>query len=92
MSKATDKALGELHEQLARVLKEHLGKTGSVTTMDGEIISLAPSPALLNVARQFLKDNHIEVGADSKPGTLHGLAGLPVFAEDENVVPIRKEG
>lgn len=91
MSKATDKALGELHEQLAKVLKEHLGRSGKVTTDSGETIDLAPSPALLNVARQFLRDNHIEVGADSKPGTLHGLAGLPVFEED-NVVPLRKGG
>lgn len=83
MSKASEDALGDLHAQLARVLESALQKVDPETGL--------PAANILNVARQFLKDNHIEVGPGANKGALQGLAGLPVF-EDENVVPIRKEG
>lgn len=82
MSKASEKALSELHSQLATVLKNGLG----VLDEEGR-----PNSSLLSVARQFLKDNHIEVGSGSAQGPLHGLAGLPVF-DDDNVVSIRQNG
>lgn len=84
MSKASEKALSDLHSQLATVLKDALGKLDPDTGL--------PNSSLLNVARAFLKDNHIETASDVQTGPLHGLAGLPVFDEDENVVPIRKGG
>lgn len=80
MSKASEKALGELHAQLATVLKEGLG----VLDEEGR-----PNASLLSVARQFLKDNHIDTASGAQPGPLHGLAELPVFGDD-NIVPIRK--
>lgn len=73
MSKASEKALGDLHAQLATVLKEGL----SVRDEEGKL-----NTALLSIARQFLKDNHIEVASGVNEGPLHGLAGLPVFDED----------
>jgi hypothetical protein len=86
MNKADEKALGSLHGKLADVLREALEQdytdpdTGS---------KLPPPAAILNVARQFLKDNKIEaIAAQGSP--LAGLADLPVFDEDENVVPLRK--
>ena len=82
MSKASELALSELHAQLANVLKAGL----SVLDDEGK-----PNTALLSVARQFLKDNHIETASGVQAGPLHGLAGLPVF-DDENIVPIRKNG
>lgn len=85
MAKATDAAMEALHGALAKTLKDHIENPGT----DENGIPLPPNASILSVARQFLKDNHIEVGAGSKPGALHGLAGLPVF-EDENVVPIKK--
>ena len=87
MSKASEKALGELHGLLAQLIINDL----NTVFTDSEGNPLPRAPALISQARQFLKDNHIEVGAGAKPGALHGLAGLPVFGEDENVVPIRKE-
>ncbi len=80
MSKASELALSELHSQLANVLKAGLG----VLDDEGK-----PITALLSVARQFLKDNHIETASGVQAGPLHGLAGLPIF-EEENIVPIRK--
>lgn len=74
MNKADEKELGSLHGTLAKILKEELERE--------------PSPALLNVARQFLKDNKIEaIGAVGSP--LHDLADLPVF-EDDNIIPMRQ--
>lgn len=87
MNKADEKALGGLHGKLAEVLKDAL----SQDYFDTETGSKIPPPAaILNVARQFLKDNKIE--AVSVPGTpLHDLADLPIF-DDDTIVPIRKAG
>ena len=87
MSKATEKALGDLHATLATVFKQFL----EMKYTDDEGNPIPPPPHVLSQARQFLKDNHIESGVGAQAGPLAGLAGLPVF-EDENVVPIRKEG
>lgn len=83
MSSASEKVLSALHAQLATVLKENLG----VLDEFGK-----PNTALLNVARAFLKDNHIETAAGVTAGPLHGLAELPVFDDDSNVHSIRNYG
>lgn len=88
MSKADEKALGSLHGQLAEVLREAITKD-YVDPDTGE--KLPPPAAILNVARQFLKDNKIEALA-VQDSPLARLADLPVFDEDENVVPIKKTG
>ena len=78
MDKATEKALGGLHARLAEVLKDSLQDKFDPET--GE--KMPPNAAILNVARQFLKDNKIEaVPAHGTP--LHGLSDLPVFDEDD---------
>ena len=85
MNKADEKSLSGLHGKLADVLKEALNQE----YLDLETGAKLPPPAaILNVARQFLKDNKIEaIAASGSP--LHSLADLPVF-EDDNIVPIRK--
>lgn len=84
MNKADEKELAGLHGELARVLKDAIVKE----YVDEAGNPVPPPAAILNVARQFLKDNKIEaVAAEGSP--LHNLADLPVF-EDENIVPIRK--
>lgn len=85
MNKADEKALGGLHGKLAEVLKEAL----SQEYIDPDTGAKLPPPAaILNVARQFLKDNKIEaVAVEGSP--LHSLADLPVF-EDDNIIPMRK--
>jgi hypothetical protein len=85
MNKADEKLLAGLHGKLAEVLSEALSKE-YVDPESG--IKMAPPAAILNVARQFLKDNKIEaVAVQGSP--LHSLADLPVFEED-NVVHLRK--
>ena len=85
MNKADEKSLSGLHGKLAEVLKEALNQE----YLDPETGNKLPPPAaILNVARQFLKDNKIEaIAAAGSP--LHSLADLPVF-DDENIVPLRK--
>jgi hypothetical protein len=86
MNKADEKALGSLHGKLADVLKDAL----SQDYIDPDTgMKLPPPAAILNVARQFLKDNKIEaLAAEGSP--LAGLADLPVFDDETTVVPIRK--
>jgi hypothetical protein len=85
MNKADEKALGSLHGKLADVLKDALSQQ-YVDPDSG--LPIPPPAAILNVARQFLKDNKIEaIAAEGSP--LHSLADLPVF-EDDNVVHLRK--
>lgn len=84
MSRASEAALAELHAALATVLKNSLAPAKDENGKD-----LPPNPALLSVARQFLKDNHIECGAGAPSVPLAGLAGLPVF-DDANVIPIQQ--
>lgn len=71
MSKrATEDALSELHAELAGVLKKAVQYRDPDTNM--------PQAALLNVARQFLKDNRVE--AQAVPASpLGDLAALPEF-------------
>lgn len=84
LSKADEKALGSLHGKLAEVLTETLSQDFT----DPETGLQMPPAAILNVARQFLKDNKIEaVAAAGSP--LGDLSDLPMF-DDDNVVPIRK--
>lgn len=85
MNKADEKSLAGLHGKLAEVLKEALDQE----YLDPDTGQKLPPPAaILNVARQFLKDNKIEsIAAEGSP--LHNLADLPVF-EDDNVLPMRK--
>lgn len=88
MNKADEKALGSLHGKLADVLREALEQDYTDPDTGAK---LPPPAAILNVARQFLKDNKIEaVAAQGSP--LADLADLPVFDEDDTVVPLRKQG
>lgn len=94
-TRATEKELGDVHGGLAQwcisIMQgvPLLDKEGAaVLKEDGQPWLVPPSPAHLNVIRQFLKDNRIEAPALQIPNG-HGLDDLPVF-EDDNVVAIRK--
>lgn len=79
MSRATENELGSLHEELARILKTEIRK--EVVDKDGNVVRPA---AILNVARQFLKDNNITATIDNKP-MRELVDSLPSF-EDEDFV------
>lgn len=80
MSRATTGKLAELHKKLAEVLLECIEETAK----DENGNTIPPSPAMLNVARQFLKDNKIEAIA-VKGSALDGLSNaLPEFDEESD--------
>ena len=84
MNKADEKELAGLHGQLAKVLKDAISKEYIDPDTGAEI---PPPAAILNVDRQFLKDNKIEATA-VQGSPLHDLADLPIF-DDDNVIPMR---
>lgn len=85
MNKADEQELAGLHGELAKVLKDAITRD-YVDPDSGE--KVPPPAAILNVARQFLKDNKIE--ATAPPGSAMGdLSDLPIF-EDDNVIPMQK--
>jgi hypothetical protein len=71
--RATDDALGSLHEKLAATLADGLKWRDPATGL--------PNAALLSIARQLLKDNKIESTAPAG-SPLRTLADLPVFEDD----------
>lgn len=94
-TRATDDELAAVHNGLASwcisIMQgvPLLDKEGAaVLKPDGQPHLVPPSPAHLNVIRQFLKDNVIT--AEPAKGSVMGdLSDLPVF-DDDSVVPIRK--
>lgn len=80
-ARATEDQLGSLHDELAKILKQEIGRT--VVDKDGNVVRPA---AILNVARQFLKDNNITATVDHKP--MRDLVeSLPSFDDDLAVQP-----
>ena len=74
---AKENELGELHGVLAKILKEQV----SLKDENGKA-----NAAILNVARQFLKDN----GIDASPEHNQELKELSEELPFDNVTPFRK--
>lgn len=96
--RASEKELGLTHAEFAEwcrwILKgvPLLDKEGrAVLDEDGKPYLVPPSPAHMNVIRQFLKDNHIEAAVIPLGDTPKDLSDLPIFDEDGVVVPINKK-
>lgn len=95
--RASEQVLGLTHSEFAawcRLILQGvplLNKDGhAVLKPDGQPWLVPPSPAHMNVIRQFLKDNNIEAAVIPFEGEGKDLSDLPVFGEDDNVVPINK--
>ena len=73
MSKAQENELSQLHATLAVALAEEINKT-----FEDKNGNLVRSAAMLNVARQFLKDNGIAADAQL-PQMQHLLGEMPQF-------------
>ena len=73
----------QLHEALAKVLKDQI----EAKQVDAEGKPLPPSASILNVARQFLKDNGIE--SKAVPGSPLGrLVEVYPFEGDMSSPPL----
>lgn len=93
---ASEKELGNLHGVLAQELADRIkdGEKEIVFTEDDEgnvienvVRKPAPS-AILNVARQFLKDNNIEATRDNEQ-IKELVDGLP-FEEEEDTQSVKE--
>jgi hypothetical protein len=86
MSKrATSAAMAELHAKMAAVMKEFLSNGVKEVDNNGELVSVTPPAAYLNVVRQFLKDNGIDsptVGEELNSKAI--FQGLPFTQTDEH--------
>jgi hypothetical protein len=75
----SEEDLQELHGQLGRTLRNIIVGGEVVVDKEGLPVALTPSPAMLNVVRQYLKDNNV----NAKPGTNkdinHLIDDLPFY-------------
>ncbi len=76
---ATESELGSLHTELAKILKKQI----KMTDEDGKA-----NASILNVARQFLKDNGIDASPEHNQELKELSEELPF--EGINVTPFRK--
>lgn len=89
MAKATSDSLGNLHDLLATTLANAIKEGTPVYNAEGKQVGKTiAGAAILNVARQFLKDNNIDCAPEAtNPLGLLKEAALPF---GENVAPIRR--
>ena len=69
---STEEELGSLHSLIARTLADQINQGCTVKDKDGNYIVVSATPAVLNVARQFLRDNYISC----KPNANADMASL----------------
>lgn len=78
--KATESELNDLHGVLAKVLKEEVQRI--IIDKDG---NAGRNASMINVARQFLKDNKIEALAEHSPELKNLVDALPFDDEAETI-------
>jgi hypothetical protein len=73
------KALHDLHSELAKVLAKAIKEGVPMKDEESGVVHNAPAPAaILNVARQFLKDNNIQA-TEENPDVKDLVDNLPTF-------------
>jgi len=88
MSKASAKALAELHGILAKEMKRILSEGVTVQDNEGEVKTITPGAPYLNVIRQFLKDNNVEnISLDELVEAAKPKVQLPFTNTDEFGLP-----
>lgn len=96
-TRASEKELGLTHKEFSqwcRMILQGvplLDKEGrAVLKPDGQPWLVPPSPAHMNVIRQFLKDNGIEASVIPLDHTNGDMSDLPTFDDEGNVLPFPK--
>lgn len=72
----------ELHGQLAREMRNQLMSGPTVLDKEGQPVRVSPTPALLNVVRQFLRDNHVSADGKNPNSEVADLVDELPFDED----------
>lgn len=88
MAKADSEKLGTLHDMLAETLTQAIKEGIPIKDEETGKITKAPAPAaILNVARQFLKDNNI----DCSPSSTNPIGLLSeALPFNEKVTPFKR--
>lgn len=86
MSKASQEEMENLHGAVVREVTKVIREGEQVVTKDGDLVTRRPSAAMLNVARQILKDNNIESGVgnadlEELEKAMKDMEGLPYDGE-----------
>lgn len=80
-SATTKEDMNDLHQLLAKEFRNMLVNGVKARDDEGNVVTLTPSSAQLNVIRQFLKDNDIQAAMTSKH--MKGIVdNLPFGDED----------
>lgn len=91
MATTSKEAMEALHVALATVLTDAVKNGVKEVTKDGEVVTVTAPAAVLNAARQFLKDNGIETVLTPGTPTADLAASLPFAGseDDEDYMPPR---
>lgn len=76
---AGEKFMADIHADLAQELRRQMTEGSEVVDKKGRVTKVAPTPALLNVIRQFLRDNGIQAKPENNPDIGELLGSLPDF-------------
>ncbi len=72
----------DLHAYLARELRRQIVEGTVEVDKKGGVVKVPPTPALLNVVRQFLRDNGVQADAKKNADVGDLLHSLPEFESD----------
>lgn len=86
---ASEDALGDLHSALAKVLTDAVKNGVTVLDKDGNEVSVTCPAAVLNAARQFLKDNGIECQPQEHNPLGELARSMPKFDDQGNILEDR---
>ncbi len=86
MSNATVNDLGELHGIIARTLRDQIKDGVTIEGKDGSLQMISAPASVLNVARQFLRDNNIECDGSNNEDIKGLVEDLP-FETEETIRP-----
>lgn len=85
--RCSEEQLQELHGQLARTLRNIVIGGEVVKNLDGQPVTLTPSPAALGVVRQFLKDNNVQANPATNPDIKDLTDSLPFRDNNDSRPP-----
>jgi hypothetical protein len=77
-------ALQKLHSDLAKELSKMVRGGQVVMDEKGMPVVISPTPAVLNVVRQFLKDNNIQAHLDNNEDLQDLESALPFHDEPQH--------
>ena len=77
--------LGSLHGLIAKTLTDQITNGCTIKNKEGDYEVVPATPAILNVARQFLRDNNISCKADNNADMIALTESLPFNESRPNV-------